>query len=73
LLVGFNALVEDLHGARAHGLEERLARANVVSAPIRIRIFSSGCHFPSRASRAPISKYRVAISNALAMPDHSSR
>ena len=27
LLVGLDALVEDLHGARAHGLEERLARA----------------------------------------------
>ena len=45
----------------------------VVSAPIRIRILSSPCHLPSRVSRAPISKYPVAMSNAFAMLDHSSK
>ena len=45
----------------------------VISAPIRIRILSSPCHLPSRVSRAPISKYPVAMSNAFAMLDHSSK
>ena len=30
-------------------------------APIRIRMLSSDCHWPSRASKAPISKYPVAL------------
>lgn len=45
----------------------------VVSAPIRMRILSSPCHFPAKARRAPISKYPVAMSNALAIPVHSFR
>ena len=34
---------------------------------------SSPCHLPSRVSRAPMSKYPVAMSNAFAMLDHSSK
>ena len=35
--------------------------------PIRMRILSSFCHFPSSASSAPISKYPVAMSKLVAI------
>src|ERR1035437_579942 len=45
----------------------------VVSAPIKMRIFSSFCHSPSRAKSEPISKDPVAISKAVEICAHSRR
>ena len=43
------------------------------SSPMSIRSLSSFCHWPSRARRAPISKYPVATSNVWARSAHSLR